>query len=347
MEKLTGRDYMVSAIKRMYADRVPVTIIIGPYCAKSAGYTIREILTDAKKGADAHLAFFNRFRPDSVSVYNDIYLEFEAIGGKLEFFDDRISHPKAPLLEKPSDLIRLKLPDPKKDGRIPYLLEMCKRVAEDIKNEATVGLGHSGPWNLANHLRGTEQLLMDDITDPAFMHDLMTYATEVVKIIGDAIIAEGFAPSIGEATSSCSLISPKIYRQFIKPFHKILFDYFLTKKAYLSIHICGYIDPIMADILETGINFISLDSPSSMQKLLEQQDRKAIIMGNVATGLFANGSQSDMEDAIKNCINTAADKSGYILCSGCEIPLNSTEDRIEHYFSYGRKYGRQFMAAKK
>lgn len=248
------------------------------------------------------------------------------------------------MLEKPSDLIRLKLPDPKKDGRIPYVLEMCQRVADGVKNEATVGLAHSGPWNLANHLRGTLQLLTDDIMDPAFIKDLMTYTTEVVKIIGDALINEGFAPSIGEATSSCSLISPKIYRQFIKPFHKMLFDYFRTKKAYLSIHICGYIDPIMADILETGINFISLDSPSSMQKLLEQPDRKVIIMGNIPTSLFADGSQSDMEEAVKTCVNTAAGKSGYILCSGCEIPINSTENRIQHYFSYGRKYGREFMA---
>lgn len=59
METLSGRNYMISAIKRTYTDRVPVTIIVGPYCSKSAGYTIREILTDAQKGAEAHLAFFN------------------------------------------------------------------------------------------------------------------------------------------------------------------------------------------------------------------------------------------------------------------------------------------------
>ena len=219
MQTLTGRDYMISAIKRTTADRIPVTVIVGPYCSKTAGYTVREILTDAQKGARAHLAFFDRFHPDSIAVYNDIYLEFEAIGGKLEFYDDRISHPTGPLLEKPSDLIKLKLPEPGRDGRIPYFLEMCRCVADGVKKEATVGLGHSGPWNLVNHLRGTEQLLMDDIRDPEFMQDLMTYATEVVKIMGDALIAEGFAPSIGEATASCSLISPAIYRQFIKPYH--------------------------------------------------------------------------------------------------------------------------------
>jgi len=49
MEKLTGRHYMVSALKRQYADRIPTTVLIGPYCSKLTNYTVREILKDAKE----------------------------------------------------------------------------------------------------------------------------------------------------------------------------------------------------------------------------------------------------------------------------------------------------------
>ena len=31
------------------------------------------------------------------------------------------------------------------------------------------------------------------------------------------------------------------------------------------------------------------------------------------------------------------------LGTGCEIPRNSTVDRIDHYFEYARSYGREFM----
>lgn len=61
-------------------DRLPVTVLGGPYCSRFTDYSIREILTDAKKSAEAHLAFFDRFKPDSLIVYNDIFLEAEAIG---------------------------------------------------------------------------------------------------------------------------------------------------------------------------------------------------------------------------------------------------------------------------
>ncbi len=344
MEELTGRQYMITALKRQYADRIPTTVLIGPYCSRLTNYSVREILTDAKKSAEAHLAFYERFKPDSLIVYNDIYLELEAIGCELTFPEDNISHPKAPILEEQSQLAGLKVPDPKKDGRLPYFLELCERVSSQIRKTATMGLGHSGPWNLAMHLRGAEQLLVESITDPDFVHELMKFTTEVVRTVGDALIEAGFMPSLGEASASCNLISPQIYHDFIKPYHKELLDYFKSKKAPMTLHICGYIDPIMEDVMDTGINFISLDAPSSLKKMVEVSKGKMAIMGSVPTAMFANGTNREMEEAITGCLETAAEGSGFILSSGCEIPLNSTEDRVEHFFKYGHESGREFIS---
>ena len=344
METATGRHYMVSALKRQYADRIPTTVLIGPYCSRVINCTVREILKDAKKSAEAHLAFYDRFQPDSVVVYNDIYLEVEAIGCELEFPEDNIAHPKSPLLKEKSQLAGLKVPDPKKDGRLPYFLELCDRVSAGVRKTAAMGLGQSGPWNLAMHLRGAENLLIECITDPDFVHELMKYTTEVVRTVGDTLIEAGFLPSLGEAFASCSLISPEIYRDFIKPCHKELRDYFKSQKAPITLHICGYIDPIMEDVIDTGINFISLDAPSSLKKMVDRSDGRLTIMGNVPTSLFATGTREEMEAAIKSCIETAAAGSGYILSSGCEIPLNSTEDRVAHFFSYAHDSGREFMS---
>ncbi len=344
MPTATGKYYMVSALKRRYTDRVPATVLIGPYCSRLTRYTVREILTDAKKSAEAHLAFYRRFEPDSLVVYNDIYLEAEALGCELEFFEDRTSHPKSVLLEDKSQLVRLKVPDPKKDGRIPYFLELCQRVSSQVRETTTVGLGHSGPWNIAIHLRGVEALLMDTVDDPEFVHDLMKFTTEVVRTVGDAVIEAGFGPSLGEAAASCSLISPTIFKEFIKPYHSELCSHFKSKKALMALHICGKIDPLMEDIIDSGISFLSLDSPSSLKKLIDLSAGKLILMGNVPTTLFAGGTREQMEQAIRGCIETAAEGSGYILASGCEIPLDSTEDRVAHFFDYGRQYGREFMS---
>ncbi len=334
---------MMSALRRKPLDRVPTTVLIGPYCSRLTKYSVREILTDARKSAEAHLAFHDRFQPDSLIVYNDIYLEAEAVGCEMEFPEDRISHPKRAMLEDKAYLVQLKVPNPQNDGRIPYFLEVCQRVAAQVRETTAVGLGHSGPWNIAMHLRGAEALLMDTIEDPEFVHELMKFATEVVRTMGDALIDAGFSPSLGEAAASCSLISPFIYREFIKPYHKDLCSYFRSKKRFMSLHICGKIDPIMEDILETGVFLFSLDAGSSLQKLTQTAGNKLVIMGNVPTTHFSSGSREEMEASIRQCIETAAGDGGFILASGCEIPLNSTEDRIDHFFEYSRQYGRKFL----
>jgi uroporphyrinogen decarboxylase len=343
MNQTTGKHYILSALKRQHTDRIPTTVLIGPYCSRLTRYSVREILTDARKSAAAHLAFYNRFKPDSLVVYNDIYLEAEAVGCELEFPENGISHPKRVLLEDKTKLGRLQVPDPQKDARMPYFLEVCQRVSDEIRKTAALGLGHSGPWNIAMHLRGAEALLMDTATDPQFVHELMQFTTEVVRVMGATLIEAGFSPSLGEAAASCSLISPRIYQEFIKPYHQALCRYFRTKKRLLSLHICGKIDPIMEDILDTGIYLLSLDAPSSLQKLVQMADQKIVIMGNVPTTHFSSGSRQEMEASIRQCIDTAAAESGYILASGCEIPFDSTEDRIEHFFEYSRQYGREFM----
>lgn len=343
MHNATGKYYMVEALKGKYTDRVPTTVLIGPYCSRLAGYNVREILTDAQKSFRAHLAFYNRFKPDSLIVYNDIYLEAEAVGCKLEFPDCQISYPKTILLEDKANLAKLDVPNPKRDGRLPFFLEVCERISAEVRKEAVMGLGQSGPWNLAMHLRGAKSLLMDIFEDPGFVHDLMRFTTQVVQTMGDALVDAGFSPSLGEAYSSCSLISPKIYKDFIKPYHKQLFDYFKSKKAFIALHICGETDPIMEDIIDTGIPFFSFDSPSSIKRIVQIASGKITIMGNVQTTLFSSGTPKEMEYAIRHCIETAAEGSHYILSSGCEIPLNSTEDRIAHFFEYSHQYGREFM----
>jgi len=40
MERTSGKYYVLSALKRKYADRIPATVLIGPYCCKMTGYSI-------------------------------------------------------------------------------------------------------------------------------------------------------------------------------------------------------------------------------------------------------------------------------------------------------------------
>lgn len=339
MTAYTGKDRIVAAVKGQYSDRVPTTVMFGAYVAKLAGVTMLEFYTDAEKHAKSHVRAYEVFHPDTITLADDVYLEAQALGAKVEFPEDSTSHLATYVLEDKAKLGKLSIPEPNKDNRLGYYLEACERAISEIK-DSSVSAGASGPWTLAADLRGLERLIFDTVDDPNFVHELMKLTTELVKLWGTKIREVGVGIGMGEASASCSVISPKIYRTFVKPYHREVAEYFKQRKVYIGLHICGYIDPIMEDIMDTGIGMISIDSPSSLGRLVELAQGRAVIMGNVPTALFAEGTKQQMEAAVKDCVDTAAKGSKYILCSGCDIPLNSRKEIVDWFMGAANKYGR-------
>ncbi|MBI2159850.1 MAG: hypothetical protein HYU25_05615, partial [Candidatus Rokubacteria bacterium] len=122
-------------------------------------------------------------------------------------------------------LARLEIPDPKKDGRLPAFLEQCAALSA-AKIPSPLGSVNVGPWTIAMLMRNPELLCLDTIDDPAFVHDLMRFTTEYAKRVGDAVLETRIGLSYSDPTASCSLVGPDTYREFIKPYHKALVDYF-------------------------------------------------------------------------------------------------------------------------
>lgn len=67
-----------------------------------------------------------------------------------------------PVLKDLRQVDDLKIPDPKKDGRLPEWLETTQRIAEKIgKTHIVMGRGDTGPFSLLTLLRGTEEFMLD------------------------------------------------------------------------------------------------------------------------------------------------------------------------------------------
>ncbi len=131
-----------------------------------------------------------------------------------------------------------------------------------------------------------------------------------------------------------------MYREFVKPYHQEIVDYFREKKISHILHICGYIDPIMEDIASIGVDAVSIDDPSSLRKMVEVSEKRVVVIGNVATALSAEGSKEQIEAAVKDCIEAAVGGSYYILSPGCQLPANTRTENIQYFLEAAHKYGR-------
>jgi len=92
-------------------------------------------------------------------------------------------------------------------------------------------------------------------------------------------------------------------------------------------------------MVETGAVAISVDEPTNLAKAVAVAQGKAVVIGNVDTSLFFLGSKDDMERAVKNCIDIAASKSGFILATGCEVPGIAPPEKIQWFMDAARRLG--------
>jgi len=336
MEMYTARDRVSAAFKKTFtdqevsADRIPVYPIMGQCNAQLVGASIREFLLDPKVFVNAQVAAYERYRPDIIVMQGDLLMDVEAMGNELRFPEDSTCISTRYALENKGKLSSLKVPDPTKDGRMPAYIEILAETKKII-TDAIVSAVVAGPWTTAIGLRGADVLLRDAMKDPDYVHELMELCSQVSISSMEAVRSLKVGLSYSEAPASCSLISPKMYREFVFPYHKRIVDHFKEKKAGLGLHICGYTDPILEDMVATGVTNISIDAPADLAKAVEVTRGKAVLIGNVNTNLFFSGSKERMRKAIEDCLRVAPADSGYILASGCEVPGVAPPENVEQF----------------
>jgi uroporphyrinogen decarboxylase len=328
------KERVLAAYKRKYADRVPVFPLVGHFSAKLAGISIKEFELEPAKMAEAIIKYYELFNPDVVTAFSDLWLEAEAAGDEIEFPEEATCYIKKYVLEEKSTLAKLNVPDPKKDKRMPDFLEACERIVSVIKDRE-VAPAASGPCTIAMCMRSPEEFINDTFDDPGFVHELMRFSTELTKKLGDALKEIGLGASMGDPSASCSCISPEIYREFVKPYHQELIDYF----GHIPIHICGYIDPLMEELTSLGFSAISIDETSSLKKMVEVSRKRVVVTGNVAPYLLVDGTKEQIEDAVRECIKIAAKGSAFVLATGCEVAPETPVENLKCFIEAANKWG--------
>ncbi len=343
MEGYTGRQRVSAAFKKTFTnqeihiDRTPAYPIMGQCNAQLVGATIREFLLDPRVFVKAQVAAYERYRPDIIVMQGDLLMEPEAMGNELKFPEDSMCISTKHALEDKGKLSSLALPDPTRDGRMPIYLEVITETKRLITDSVVSGV-LAGPWTIAIGLRGATELIRDALKDPDYVHELMRFCTQMSIRFGEAFYPLKAGLSYSEAPASCSLISPRLYRTFIFPYHKQIVDHFKERKVGVGLHICGYADPILEDMVNTGVTNISIDAPTDLKKAVEATRGKAVLIGNVSTHLFFTGTREEMGNAIRTCIDTASNESGFILASGCEVPGIAPPEKVDWFMELVNAY---------
>ncbi|PYN05834.1 MAG: hypothetical protein DME02_18240 [Candidatus Rokuibacteriota bacterium] len=347
---VTPRERVVAAYKGQRADRVPAYPIAGSFAGCLDGLSIEEYCTNPKKAVKAMINYYERFQPDIMIAFNDLAKEAEAVGCRVKYSDYVVPSIDQHVLQDDKGLLaRLEVPDPLKQARLPAFLEQCEALSAQ-KFPSALGAVLVGPWTIAMLMRNPELMCLDTLDDPEFVHELMRFTTEFAKRMGDAVLATKIGLSYSDPTASCSLVGPETYREFIKPYHKELVDYFKAKKAGTTVHICGTTHQIHEDLVDVGFVAITIDLDQQADPTLyvDQLDRlitlgnqkNVVAIGNVDVTIFERATKAEIEAEVRRCIDTAGTRSRFVLSTSCELPPRANPDCVKWFMEAAREYGR-------
>lgn len=165
----------------------PNHIIVGAqsndYTAHLAGVSSQHFFTDAEAFTHAQLLVSEYYNLDVPINFWDVYnVEAEALGQEIEYLPNGLPdvNRRKPLIASPADLDRIPPPDPYTSGRLPWIRKVNKLYLEHTGRLDRVYF--TAPFSLAANIRGYENLVMDMIARPKFVHRLFTFLCDEVLV---------------------------------------------------------------------------------------------------------------------------------------------------------------------
>ncbi|EJP6471190.1 uroporphyrinogen decarboxylase family protein [Clostridium sp. L74] len=342
-EEMTPKERIVAFSKGEEIDRIICVPDMGVTMAPFIGVTARDYYHSAQLMADLEIALFKRLRHDGVSISTSLRGVAEAMGAKVGYPEYGISYLIEPAINSIDQIESLKVVDPLKDGNLPTLLEAIRLTRDALMDKVDVGAAMSGPFSVAASVVGTENLLKWMIKYPKKVHTLMDIVAESNNRYIEAVAKLGVSIGFADPVSSTSLISPKQFREFSLPALKKNINKIKEKTGGApGIHICGKSKEIWEDVVNAGISNFSIDNAEDLEEAKNIMGDRVVITGNVPpVDIVYRGNKEAIFESVKECIKKGHDsKKGYILSTGCQIPMHTPIENIEMFMEAGKTYGK-------
>ena len=234
--------------------------------------------------------------------------------------------------------------DPYKNPVLAPILESAKRLKDrfpDISMTTSV----AGPMSTAIAVRPVEMVLKDSRKNPEMLHKLLNLTVECSLKWFEAFYHE-FGPvgtNFSDPVTCMDVISKKQFDEYSLPYIKKLIDG--TESIMGSrpgAHICGKTSPIWKDLADAGLFSFSIDNCEDLSEAKEAVGDRMRIAGNVPpVDVMKEGTIDEVIASCRECLEKCADSpAGFILNTGCQLPIGTPKANVEAFIYAARKYGK-------
>lgn len=211
--------------------------------------------------------------------------------------------------------------------------EKCERL-EKQKNKFRMYIIGFSLFERAWTLRSMPELLIDFKINKDFANDLLDriveYNISVVDIVAqydiDCIF---YGDDWGQQRGL--IMGPDLWREFIKPRLKIMYDRAKEHGMYVAQHSCGDISDVFSDLIELGLDIYNTFQPEiyNIEKMKKIYGDKVTFYGGISTQtLLPNATPEKVKEETRRLMNLLGKGGGYIVAPTHAMPNDIPTENI-------------------
>jgi len=313
---------------------ITALIVDSPWLPGFMGISHFDYFTLPDQWAKANLYIEERF--PSVIFLPGFWVEYgmaaepSAFGCKITWWEN--SPPSMnPVIHDPSEVSRLRAPNPATDGLMPFVLNLYRHVEKSLRERGQhiKMVAARGPLAIAGNLRGLTEFLMDLKLFPTETRTLLEITTQTtIQWLQAQIRNLPEIEGIMVLDDIVGFLSPSDYLEFDHPFLKEIFTSFPDMvRVY---HNDSKINHILEDLADTGFHVLNFSHNLDMGVAWQRIGNRICLMGNVPPlEVLAKGNPEEVRSWAKACIAKTKGGQNLILSVGGGVSPDTPAQNID------------------
>lgn len=195
---------------------------------------------------------------------------------------------------------------------------------------------------------GHENLLMGMALDPEWILDMAEVYTELNIQLMEELFAEAGAPDgiwfyEDMGFKGRPFMSPDMYRELIMPYHRRLIDFAHGRGLKVIMHSCGFVEPLLPDMVAAGIDCleaIEVKAGMDLLRIHRNFGERIALMGGIDVRPVATNDRAGIRRELESKIPLVKDHFGFILHSDHSIPESTELDSYRYFLEVGAELGK-------
>lgn len=179
----------------------------------------------------------------------------------------------------------------------------------------------TGIFEQAHFLMGFEDTLINFLAEPEYMHELLEtifeYRMTYVKLLVENLHPDIILSHDDWGAKHSMFMSPDIWREFLKPLYAKFYGYMHDNGVMVMHHADSFLEPIVEDMIEIGIDIWQGVLPQNdIPRLQKQIGGRMTLMGGIDAAIVdrADSTEEEIRTEVRRVCETYVPAGNFIPC---------------------------------